>query len=81
MNGFLSRDFFTRNETLVALVIVAFCVLATISRPELPVDPTLTDLLRGGIVLGIFAVARDAGADLGRDRRELHRHRRLRPCT
>lgn len=47
---------FTRNETLVALVIVAFCALATISDPGFLSMPTLTDLLRGGIVLGIFAV-------------------------
>lgn len=47
---------FSRNETLVALVIVAFCVVATISDPSFLSMPTLTDLLRGGIVLGIFAV-------------------------
>ncbi len=47
---------FSRNETLVALVIAAFCVVATISDPGFLSMPTLTDLLRGGIVLGIFAV-------------------------
>lgn len=47
---------FSRNETLVALVIVAFCIVATISDPGFLSMPTLTDLLRGGIVLGIFAV-------------------------
>jgi simple sugar transport system permease protein len=47
---------FTRNETLVALVILAFCVVATVSDPSFLSMPTLTDLLRGGIVLGIFAV-------------------------
>jgi simple sugar transport system permease protein len=47
---------FSRNETLVALIILAFCVLATISDPHFLSMPTLTDLLRGGIVLGIFAV-------------------------
>jgi len=46
----------TRNETLVALVIVAFCTLAAVSDPGFLSVPTLTDLLRGGIVLGIFAV-------------------------
>jgi simple sugar transport system permease protein len=57
MNGFLSRDFFTRNETLVALVIVAFCVVATISDPNFFSVTTLSDLLRASIVLGILAVA------------------------
>lgn len=46
----------TRNETLVALVIVAFCALAAASDPGFLSVATLTDLLRGGIVLGIFAV-------------------------
>jgi len=46
----------TRNETLVALVIVGFCAAAAISDPGFLSVATLTDLLRGGIVLGIFAV-------------------------
>lgn len=46
----------TRNETLVALVIAAFCALAAASDPGFLSVATLTDLLRGGIVLGIFAV-------------------------
>ncbi len=46
---------FARNEVLVALVIAAFCALATIADPGFLSMPTLTDLLRGGIVLGIFA--------------------------
>ena len=46
----------TRNETLVALVIAAFCIAATLSDPGFLSVVTLTDLLRGGIVLGIFAV-------------------------
>ncbi|MCU0908617.1 MAG: ABC transporter permease [Rhodobacteraceae bacterium] len=46
----------TRNETLVALVILAFCALAALSDPGFLSVVTLTDLLRGGIVLGIFAV-------------------------
>ena len=45
-----------RNETLVAVVIVAFCTLAALSDPGFLSIATLTDLLRGGIVLGIFAV-------------------------
>lgn len=48
---------FSRNETLVALVILAFCGVATLADPAFLSMPTLTDLLRGGIVLGIFAVA------------------------
>lgn len=48
---------FTRNETLVGLIILAFCAIAAISDPGFLSMPTLTDLLRGGIVLGIFAVA------------------------
>jgi len=47
---------FTRNETLVALVIVAFCALAAVIDPGFLSMPTLTDLLRSGIILGIFAV-------------------------
>ena len=47
----------TRNETLVALVILAFCLLGAASDPGFVSIATLTDLLRGGIVLGIFAVA------------------------
>lgn len=46
-----------RNETLVALVILGFCVLAALADPGFLSIATLTDLLRGGIVLGIFAVA------------------------
>jgi simple sugar transport system permease protein len=47
---------FTRNETLVALVILAFCALAAVVDPGFLSMPTLTDLLRSGIILGIFAV-------------------------
>jgi simple sugar transport system permease protein len=47
----------TRNETLVALVILGFCAAATLSDPGFLSLPTLFDLLRNGIVLGIFAVA------------------------
>jgi simple sugar transport system permease protein len=45
-----------RNEVLVAGVIVAFCAVAAIVDPGFLSMPTLFDLLRGGIVLGIFAV-------------------------
>ncbi len=47
----------TRNETLVAGVILAFCVAATVADPGFLSIATLTDLLRNGIVLSIFAVA------------------------
>ena len=45
-----------RNEVLVFAVIIAFCVLAAISDPNFLSIPTLTDLMRNSIVLGIFAV-------------------------
>lgn len=48
---------FSRNETLVALVILGFCALATVADPSFLSLATLTDLLRSSIVLGIFAVA------------------------
>ena len=47
----------TRNETLVALVIVAFCLVATITDPLFFTVTTLSDLLRASIVIGILAVA------------------------
>lgn len=53
--AFLSR-LFARNETLVAAVIVAFCVVATLSDPNFLSVTTLSDLLRASIVLGILAV-------------------------
>lgn len=56
MMGTIFRIDWSRNEILVALVIVAFCVLATLADPGFFSIPTLTDLLRGGIILGIFAV-------------------------
>ena len=56
MSGLLPEGFWTRNETLVAIVIVLFCVLATASDPLFFSATTLTDLLRASIVLGILAV-------------------------
>jgi simple sugar transport system permease protein len=47
---------FAGNEMLVALVILAFCVLAAVSDPRFLSIATLTDLLRSSIVLTIFAV-------------------------
>ncbi len=50
------KSLLTRNETLVALVIVAFCIVATLSDPRFLSATTLTDLLRAAIVPGILAV-------------------------
>jgi len=57
MTRLFAREFFTRNETLVALVILGFCGLATLSDPNFLSVTTLGDLLRASIVLGILAVA------------------------
>ncbi len=46
----------TRNETLVLLVVLAFCVLTTAVDPGFLSLPTLFDLLRNSIVTGIFAI-------------------------
>ncbi len=51
------RKNLARNETLVLLVILGFCVLAAVSDRGFLSVPTMTDLLRGSIVLTIFAVA------------------------
>lgn len=56
MNGWLPRDFWTRNETLVAAVIALFCFIATISDPRFFTITTVSDLLRAAIVIGILAV-------------------------
>lgn len=48
--------YFARNETLVAVVIVLFCILAAVSDPNFLTVTTLSDLLRASIVLGIFAI-------------------------
>jgi simple sugar transport system permease protein len=57
MTGFFSKDVLTRNETLVALVILGFCIVATLSDPNFFSVTTLSDLVRASIVLGILAVA------------------------
>ena len=54
----MGRIDWTRNETLVALIIAGFCIVAALGDPGFLSMATLTDLLRGGIVMGIFAVAR-----------------------
>ena len=50
------RETLQRNETLVALVILLFCLAAALSDPRFLSIPTVMDLARAGIVLGIFAV-------------------------
>lgn len=50
------RALLARNETLVALVILGFCVAAALSDPRFLSLPTVMDLARASIVLGIFAV-------------------------
>jgi simple sugar transport system permease protein len=56
MSSWLPRDFWTRNETLVAAVIAVFCVIATLSDPRFFTITTVSDLLRASIVIGILAV-------------------------
>jgi len=56
MTGWLPKDFWTRNETLVAGVIVLFCIVATLSDPRFFTITTVSDLLRASIVIGILAV-------------------------
>lgn len=55
--SWLPKDFWTRNETLVAGVIILFCVVATLSDPLFFSVTTVSDLLRASIVIGILAVA------------------------
>ena len=50
------RKLFARNETLVAVVIVAFCIVAGLRSPAFFSLGTLFDLLRGSIVMGMFAM-------------------------
>ncbi len=57
MRPVLRQIDWTRNETLVAFIILAFCIVAAIGDPGFVSMATLTDLLRSGIVMGIFAVA------------------------
>ena len=51
-----AKRFLTRNETLVAVVIILFCLVASASDPRFFSATTLTDLLRASIVIGIFAI-------------------------
>lgn len=50
------KGLLTRNETLVALVIAAFCLVGILSDPLFFTVTTLSDLLRASIVIGILAV-------------------------
>jgi simple sugar transport system permease protein len=45
-----------RNETLVAIILVAFCIVTASLEPSFLTLATLFDLLRAGIVTAIFAV-------------------------
>lgn len=56
MNKWVPQDFWTRNETLVAGVILLFCIAATLSDPLFFSVTTLSDLLRASIVIGILAI-------------------------
>ena len=56
MNTVSAKRFLTRNETLVAVVIILFCLVASASDPRFFSATTLTDLLRASIVIGIFAI-------------------------
>jgi len=50
------RALLKRNETLVALTLVVFCVVASLLNPAFFTLGTLFDLLRSSIVMGILAV-------------------------
>jgi simple sugar transport system permease protein len=47
---------FARNETLVTLILIAFCVVTSLIDPNFLSLPTLFDLLRNGTVMSIFAL-------------------------
>lgn len=50
------KELLTRNETLVTLILVAFCAVTAAVDPNFLSVPTLFDLLRNGTVMAIFAV-------------------------
>ncbi|MEM6431935.1 MAG: ABC transporter permease [Deinococcota bacterium] len=50
------QKLFSRNETLVALIIIAYCALTSWRNPAFFSLGTLFDLLRGSIVMGMFAM-------------------------
>ncbi|MET1025556.1 MAG: ABC transporter permease [Dongiaceae bacterium] len=52
----LKKIDFSRNETLVAIVVVLFCVVTAFVDSNFLSLPTLFDLLRGAIVMGIFSI-------------------------
>ncbi|TBW37628.1 ABC transporter permease [Siculibacillus lacustris] len=52
----LARIDFGRNETLLVLVILAFSAVTALVAPSFLSLPTLFDLLRNSIVMGIFAI-------------------------
>ena len=51
------KNLSTKNEVFVAVVILAFCSVATFVDPMFFSVTTLTDLMRAAIVIGIMAVA------------------------
>jgi len=56
MHQMLKKIDFSRNETLVAIVVVLFCVVTAFVDGNFLSVPTLFDLLRGAIVMGIFSI-------------------------
>jgi simple sugar transport system permease protein len=52
----MNRAIFRRNETLVALTIVGLCIFIGIVNPVFFTVGNVFDLLRSGIVMGIFAM-------------------------
>ena len=56
MQRLVPSGLLTRNETLVAAVILAFCVWATLADPFFFTITTVSDLTRASIVIGILAI-------------------------
>ncbi|MEZ4659509.1 MAG: ABC transporter permease [Caldilineaceae bacterium] len=56
MNRLLSRALFQRNETLVAVTVAALCLYIGLRNPVFFTAGNLVDLLRSGVVIGIFAM-------------------------
>lgn len=50
------RRLLARNETLVSLILLAFCAVTSWLEPSFLTLPTLFDLLRNGIVMAIMGV-------------------------
>ena len=52
----MNRSFLYKNETLVALTIIGLCILIGVVNPVFFTVGNVFDLLRSGIVIGIFAM-------------------------